>query len=334
LSRTESIVDLLIVGAGPTGISVGAAARAAGLSTLLVERGPLVAAMVEYPQEMLFFTTRDRLEIAGIPFAIPDEKPNRRQAIAYYQAVAASYELPVVLHEEVLAIERRDDGLLRVGGRDRERETERLARAVAVATGYFTWPKRLGVSGEDLPWVHARYREPWPHWNEDVVIVGGGNSAAETALDLWRRGARVTIVHRRAELKPTIKYWVRPDLENRIEEGSIAARFETRVVAFEAGNRVRVERHGEESVLPADAVYVLIGYRPDADLYRRAGVEVDPETLVPAYDEETCESNVPGLYLAGTIQAGRETHKVFIENSRDHGGRIVRHLAARLGRAD
>jgi thioredoxin reductase (NADPH) len=280
------ILDLLIVGAGPTGLAIGADARRAGLSTLLVDRGPLVASLVEYPQEMLFFTTRDRLEIADVPFAIPDEKPNRRQAIAYYQAVAVRHDLPISLHEEVTAVKPLTEGGFVVRGSGREGETERRARAVAIATGYFSWPRRLGVPGEELPWVHARYREPWGHWNEDVVIVGGGNSAAETALDLWRRGARVTLVVRRAELKPTIKYWVRPDLENRIEEGSIIALFESRVVGFEPG-RVVLERRGERSSLPADAAYTLIGYRPDVRLYREAGVRVDPESLVPEFDPES-----------------------------------------------
>jgi thioredoxin reductase (NADPH) len=321
-------VDLLVVGAGPTGIAVGAAARAAGLTTLLVDRGPLVAALVDYPSEMQFFTTRDRLEIAGVPFAIPEEKPNRRQAIAYYQAVAAAHQLPLALREEVVSVEPLD-GSFRILGRRSSAPTERRARAVAFATGYFSWPRRLGVPGEDLATVRNRYREPWSHFGERVVIVGGGNSAAEAALDLWRHGARVTIVHRRSELKPTIKYWVRPDVENRIAEGSITALFDTCVTAFEPG-AVVLDRDGASTRLEADAVYVLVGYRPDVDLYRAAGVRVDAETLVPEHDPESCETNVPGLYVAGTIQAGRDTHRIFIENSRDHGPRIAGHLVRRL----
>jgi thioredoxin reductase (NADPH) len=320
-------LDLLVVGAGPTGLAIGAEARRAGLKTLLVDRGPLVASLVDYPDEMLFFTTRDRLEIAGVPFAIPEEKPNRRQAIAYYQAVASRFALPFELHEEVLAVEPTSEGF-RVRGRGREGATERRTRAVAFATGYFAWPKKLGVPGEERAWVRARYRQPWPHFGERVAIVGGGNSAAEAALDLWRHGAQVTMIVRAPTLKPTVKYWVKPDLENRIEEGSIAARFETRVVAFEERG-LRLERRGEESLLAADAAYVLIGYRPDVERLERAGVRIDPVTLVPEHDPETCESNVPGLYVAGTLQAGGETHRIFIENSRDHGERIVRHLLAR-----
>jgi thioredoxin reductase (NADPH) len=326
---TAATWDLLVVGAGPTGIAIGAEARQAGLTALLVDRGPLVASLVDYPSDMLFFTTRDRLEIAGVPFAIPEEKPNRRQAIAYYQAVAARFELEIRLQEEIVAIERQPDGTFRVRGHGREGATERRARAVAIATGYYSWPKRLGVPGEELPWVHSRYREPWRHFGESVVVVGGGNSAVEAALDLWRHGARVTVVHRGRELKPTIKYWVKPDIENRIEEGSIAALLEARVTAFEPG-RVRVETAGGAVEVPADAAYVLIGYRPQVELYRSAGVRVDDETLEPAFDPESCETDVPGLYVAGTVQAGRETNRIFIENSRHHGRLIVEHLRRRL----
>lgn len=322
-------VDLLVVGAGPTGIAVGAEATRAGLSTRLVDRGPLVAALVDFPAEMEFFTTRERLEIAGVPFPLPEEKPNRRQAIAYYQAVAAKYDLPLALGQEVTAIVP-DGGGFSVRARDRDgRPVEHRARAVAVATGYFSNPLKLGVRGEDLPWVRSRYREPWPHFGESVVVIGAGNSGAEAALDLMRHGARVTLVHRGPAPKATIKYWLRPDLENRIAEGSIAARFGARVEAFEP-HAVRITVDGRSESIPADAAYVLIGYAPDPSLLVAAGVTVDPESLVPRFDEATCETDVPGLYVAGTVQAGRETHRIFIENSREHAPRLVAHLASRL----
>lgn len=336
MSATGATLDLLVVGAGPTGLAIGAEACRAGLSTLLVDRGPLVAALVEFPTAMQFFTTRERLEIAGIPFPLPEEKPDRRQAIAYYQAIARTFELELALHEEIASIAA-DAGVpggqsFVVRGRGRAGDTERRARAVAVATGYFSNPRRLGVPGEDLSFVRRRYREPWEHFGESVVVVGGGNSGAEAALELFRHGARVTLVHRGVEPKTTIKYWVRPDLDNRIAEGSIAARFEAEVTRFEPG-AVIVRRAGVEERLAAAAVYVLVGYEPEVELYRAAGVRIDPRTLVPDFDPESCESNVPGLYLAGTIQAGRETHRIFIENSRDHGERIVRHLVGRSERA-
>jgi len=319
-------LDLLIVGAGPTGIAVGADAVRAGLSTLLVERGALTQNLLDFPTFMTFFTTRDLLEIADIPFSVPDEKPDRRQALAYYRGVARRYALPLALHEEVLAVQRQPEGFV-VRARGVAGEVERRAAAVAFATGYFGQPKRLGVEGEDLPWVHARYQDAYRHFGERVVIVGGGNSAAEAALDLWRSGAAVTLVHRGQSVKETVKYWVKPDIENRIAEGAIAARFATRVTRFSRAG-VETEGPGGFEILPADAVYVLIGYLPDAALLARCGVRLDPETLVPAVDPETCESNVPGLYVAGTLLAGRDTGKIFIENSRDHGGRIVRHLLA------
>lgn len=332
VSRQQAdVIDLLVVGGGPTGIAIGAEARAVGLEVLLVDRGPLLANLLAFPTYMNFFTTRDLLEVAGIPFAIPQDKPDRRQAIAYYHSVARQFELPVAPHEEVLEAHRKD-GLFEVrtvrGGEERLLES----RAVALATGYFHRPRRLGVPGEDLPWVHSRYLEPYPHYDEDVVVVGGGNSAAETALDLWRNGARVTLVHRGEAVKRSIKYWLRPDFEHRVEEGSIAAAFGSRVRRF-GSHEVAIEGPQGGRILPAQAAYVLVGYTPDAELERRCGVEVEAETLLPSFDPLTCETNVPGLYVAGTLQAGRRTDKIFIENSRDHGKRIVRHLSQALGRS-
>lgn len=323
---TDPLLDLLVVGAGPTGIAIGAEARKQGLAVLLLDRGPLTASLASYPLFMTFFTTRDKLEIAGIPFTIPDEKPTRRQAMVYYRSVVSHYGIPVSQHEEVLTVTREGDGTFRVETRRRDGSPGlHRARAVALATGYFFNPRRLGVPGEDLPWVSYRYREPYVHYDQHVVIVGGGNSAAEAALELWRNDARVTLVHRRDRIKDTVKYWVKPDLENRIAQGSIAARFETVVTAFRPQG-VEIEQRGKREILPADAAYILIGYLPDVDFARRCGVDIEPESLVPVFDPETCESTVPGLYVAGTLQAGRNTGQIFIENTRDHGEKIVGHL--------
>lgn len=318
------VVDLLVVGAGPTGIAIGAEAKRAGMSVLLIERGPLTANLLEFPTYMTFFTTRDRLEVAGIPFAIPEDKPDRRQAIAYYHSVVRRFGIPVMPFEEVISARRVDDRF-EVLSRSVGLERTRSARAVALATGYFHLPRRLSVPGEDLPWVHSRYREPYGHFGQDVIVVGGGNSAAEAGLDLWRNGARVTLVHRGEALKSSVKYWLKPDFEQRVDEGSIAARFRSRVLAF-GSQGVEIEGPGGRELVSAAAAYVLIGYLPDADLERRCGIAIDPETLEPEVDSETCESNIPGLYVAGTVQAGRRTDRIFIENSRDHGRRIVRHL--------
>ncbi|HEX8099658.1 MAG TPA: YpdA family putative bacillithiol disulfide reductase [Actinomycetota bacterium] len=323
-------LDLLVVGAGPTGIAIGAEARRQGLSTLLVDRGPLTAAIQGYPTFMEFFTTRDRLEIANVPFTIPDDKPTRRQALVYYRFVADHYKIPLALYEDVVEVRKEGEEFVVHTRRANGAARTLRARAVALATGYFINPRRLGVPGEDLPWVSHRYKEPFPHFGQDVVIVGAGNTAAEAALDLWRNGVWVTLVHRGSALKPGVKYWLKPDMENRIEEGSIPARFNTLVRAFLPEGGVEIATPGGPEVLPAQAAYVLIGYQPDAEFERRCGVEVDPETLIPTYDPETCESNVHGLYVAGTLQAGRWTDRIFIENSRDHGPKIVAHLKERL----
>jgi thioredoxin reductase (NADPH) len=321
-------LDLLVIGAGPTGIAIGAEARKAGLDFLLVDRGPLVANLLAFPTFMKFFTTRDLLEVGGIPFAVPDDKPDRRQAITYYQSVARAFDLPVAVHEDVTEI-RRENELFSVRSRSADEELTRWTKAVALATGYFQNPRRLGVEGEDQAWVSYRYLEPYAHFGERVVVVGGGNSAAETALELWRNGAKVTVVHRGPTLKPSIKYWLKPDAENRIEEGSIEGCFSSTVACF-GDHEVEIESPEGRRRLAAEAAYILIGYTPEVDLLRQSGVELDNETLVPICNVETCESNVPGLYLAGTLQAGRRTDKIFIENSRDHGARIVSHLKAGL----
>jgi thioredoxin reductase (NADPH) len=340
LSRSRTLndpelLDLLVVGAGPTGIAIGAECRRTGLSVVLVDRGPLTAAIQAYPTFIEFFTTRDRLEIADVPFAIPEAKPTRRQALVYYRSVVERYAIPIALHEDVQRIERRGDEFAvhterRIAAGADAAPRVRRARAVAIATGYFDGWKQLGVPGEDQPWVHHRYVEPYPFFDRDVVIVGAGNTAAEAAVDLWRNGARVTLVHRREQVKAGVKYWLKPDVENRIAEGSIRARFRSVVRAFGRESVEIVTPEGEES-LPAQAAFVLVGYVPDAGFQRRAGIEVDPETLVPSFDPETCETNVPGLYVAGTIQAGRSIDRIFIENSREHGPKIVRHLRSRLG---
>ena len=320
----SDVLDLLVVGAGPTGIAIGAEAVRRGVGVLVMDRGPLTAAIQGYPTFMEFFTTRDRLEIADIPFTIPDDKPTRRQALAYYRMVVDRYQMPLALYEEVVDVRKEGEEFLVTSNKRQLR-----ARAVAVATGYFGNPRRLGVPGEDLPWVSVRYREAYPHYRQDVVIIGAGNTAAEAALDLWRNGARVTLVHRGPHVKPGVKYWVKPDIENRIEEGSIAARFNSTVCAFRDGG-VEIQGPGGLELLPAQAAYVLVGYTPEIELLQRAGVKIDSESLIPAYDPQTCESNIPGLYVAGTIQAGRRTDKIFIENSRDHGPLIVDHLSKRL----
>jgi len=330
----EQDLDLLVVGAGPTGIAIGAEAIRNDLSVLLVDRGPLVAAIQDYPTDLVFFTTRDLLEIADMPFGIPEDKPNRRQTIVYYRSVVERYGIPLALYEEVIAVHppAGEGGCFTVESIHRGEQRVRRARAVAIATGYFGNPDHLGVSGEELPWVHNRYVEPHRHFGEHVLVVGAGNTGAEAALDMWRNGAKVTMAIRSDEVKRSVKYWLKPDVENRIAAGSIDGRWHTVVRAFreEADHRL-VDLSGPdgEETLEVDAAYVFIGYEPDVTLQAEAGVEHDEETLVPQVDFDTCESNVPGLYIAGTLQAGKATNKIFIENSRDHAPKIIGDLLAR-----
>lgn len=323
----ERIWDVLVVGSGPTGLAVGAEAKRAGLSAVLIDKGALTANMLEFPTYMKFFTTRDRLEIGGLPFTVPDEKPDRQQALVYYRGVVRHHDLRVRTHEEVQRLESVEDGFV-VHTASSRGQRRRRARTVVIATGYFGHPRRLGVPGEDLGWVHARYREPYPHFDQHVALIGGGNSVCEAALELWRAGARVTLIHRRAEIKPTVKYWVKPDIENRIAEGSIAASLETTVERFEGGEVV-AGRHGETVRIAVDAAYVLIGYSIDADLLRGAGVAVSDPDLIPEFAEETGETNVTGLYVAGAVRSGVHTNRIFIDNSREHGAEIIANIAAR-----
>lgn len=325
-------MDLLVVGAGPTGIAIGAEARRRDLDVLLVDQGPALASLLAFPTHMRFFTTTDLLEIADVPFNIPEPKPDRRQAVTYYHSVIRQYRLPIETYRRVTAIRRQDgDGLsidfegARGGGSVR-------ARKVAVAMGYFEFPRHLGIEGEDLPWVHDRYLEPYPHFGEEVLVVGGGNSAAEAALELWRAGAEVTLVHRGVELKGSVKYWLKPDFENRAAEGAVEALYGTVVERFAGDGECHLRGPEGGAVRHFDAAYVLIGYEPDMGLFSDAGVEVDTHSLEPSIDAETCESNVPGLYIAGSLQAGLDTNRIFIENSRVHAVRIADDVARQLCR--
>jgi thioredoxin reductase (NADPH) len=347
--------DLIIVGAGPSGLSAAIAAKHTGLDYHVIEQGALVNSIYRFPPQMVFFTTPELLEIGGLPFISPYEKPTRVEALRYYRKVVDAFDLQISFGEAVRRVERgvaeRAAGKAGgVGGEERvftlETETtlgERRvwhARQVLLAIGYYDRPVRLGIPGEDLAHVHHYYSEPYAHFRQRVVVVGGANSAAEAALELYRAGVSVTLVHRGTELRSTIKYWVRPDIENRIKEGSIAARFATRVVEIKSTSVVVAPAGGEGSAgeagkaagveeIPADHVFLLTGYRADADLMRQAGITLN-EREAPFCDPETFETNVPGLFVAGGATAGVDTGTVFIENGRFHGEKIVQVIAGRL----
>ena len=321
--------DVLIVGAGPAGLAAAIAATKAGLSYQVVEKGALVNSLLHYPTEMVFFTTPELMEIGGLPFTSPNDKPSRMEALRYYRRATDTYKLDVHFDETVHALHREGDAFVVevVDRRDAPRSVR--ARAVVLATGAYDFANLMGVPGEDLPHVSHYYTAPHPFYRKRVVIVGGKNSAAEAALDLFRAGAHVTIVHRRPALGDSIKYWVKPDIENRIKEGSVAARFDTHVVEITA-THVIVECDGAHEELPADGVFLLTGYISDNRLLRAAGVEIDPDTSGPVHDLDTFETNVKGLYVVGAMVAGKASGRIFIENGRFHGQVAIDRIASTL----
>jgi len=327
--------DILIVGAGPAGLAVSIAAQKAGLDALIVEKGALVNSIAHFPTGMTFFTTPELLEIGGLPFVTPYEKPTRGEALRYYRRVADSYGLEIAFDEKVETITPDGDAFV-VRSRclapaRAAAEAVRRARHVVLASGYYDQPNRLGVPGEDLPHVSHYYDDPHPYYRKHVVVVGGKNSAAIAALELYRAGAAsVALVHRGPALSDSVKYWIKPDIENRIKEGSVRAFFETRVCEIRP-DRVLVTGQGRDvgADLPADAVFLLTGYLPDTKLLREAGVRVEPESLRPEHDPDTFETNVPGVFVAGSIVSGRDTNRTFIENGRFHGAAIVAAIRAR-----
>jgi thioredoxin reductase (NADPH) len=330
-----SIRDVIIVGAGPSGLAAAIACERRGLDYEVIERGVLVNSIFNFPAQMVFFTTPELLEIGGMPLVSPFEKPTRLEALRYYRRVVEACRLKVSLREPVLSVRPSGEGARAVlevrSAQDAGGERVQAARAVVLAVGYYHEPNRLGVPGEDLPHVQHYYKEAHPYYGQRVVIVGGANSAAEAALELYRSGARVTLVHRHDSLSSSIKYWVLPDIQNRMKEGSIAARMEATVRRITPGC-VEIEQGGRVEALPADAVLLLTGYHTDRGFLARCGVHIDPVSLRPAHDPETLETNVPNLFLAGGVVVGADSAPVFIENGRLHGEKVVSVIASRLGR--
>ncbi len=316
--------DYIVVGAGPCGIAVGAAARKAGASCLLFDKGPLTASILEYPYYMEFFSTARMLEIGDVPFTIPTDKPTRRDALAYYRFVVDHWDIPVHQYEGVEEITgTHGDFTVRTRTMAGEERTYR-ADAVVVATGGFHEPNLLRVPGEELPKVRHYYKEPYPYFDQDVVVVGGRNSAVESSLQMFRNGARVTLVHFEDSIDDGVKSWVVPDITNRIDRGEIASYFRHRVVEIKPESVVlRHEDTGERTEIDNDFVLAMTGWRADPELLRSLGVSIDEETGIPSHDPTTMETDVPGVYIAGVIAAGHDANKIFIENGREHGERIV-----------
>ena len=358
---TENQAPVAVVGAGPTGIACAIELGKRGIDAVCYDKGFLLDTLYHFPEEMRWFSTRDLLDIAGVPFATPEAHPTRLESLAYYRGVAEKFGVRVIPHARIVSIRAREgrgvvilsEAMNLVGGpvtrseaKDQggspvilseakdlpssgRKNSEISAPAAIIATGFFHNPRRLNVPGEDLPLVHQRYVSGYPFHGLDVVVVGSKNSAAEAALDLYRHGARVTLVARGPAISERVKYWIKPDLENRIAAGKIRALFHSRIVAIENG-AVRVEGPSGEKPLHADAVFPLIGYEPDFALFERCGILLEGPNRIPSHDLETLESNVPNLYLAGAILGGTEVGRIFIENSRHHAALIANSIDRRL----
>lgn len=314
-------LDLLIVGGGPIGIACALEAQNAGLDYLIVEKGCLVNSLYNYPKNMRFFSSSDLLEIAGVPFISKEVKPNRDEALEYYRRIVTSHQLAVNLFERVVAIEK-NEGVFEV---ITDKDTYR-ALQVVIATGFYDIPNYMGVPGESLPKVTHYYNDPHYYSCQKVVVVGASNSAVDAALECWRKGAEVTLVVRGEAIGNRVKYWVKPDIENRIAEGSIKAFFNSEIAEI-TENFVRIQTPDGQVVLENDYVLALTGYEPDFDFLTSVGIHLaEDATRKPQYNPETMETNIEGLYLAGVICGGMETHKWFIENSRIHAKQIIKHL--------
>ena len=316
-------VGAVIIGAGPCGLAASIALHRAGIANVIIERDCLVSGIASYPTEMTFFSTAEKISIGGVPFSIPAAKPSRRDALAYYRTVAQHYGVKVHQFENVETLEQLADGRWRLctktqAGAERVIETS----AVVMATGYFGLPNRLGVPGEMQSHVHYRFTEGHMGYDQDVVVVGGANSAVDAALELFRAGARVTLVHFDAELDPKVKPWVRPDIEGRIKDGAIIAQFNSRVTEI-GGDWVEIESDGVRQRIAAQHVFTMLGYMPETALLRQVNAPIDPETGIPTHNPATMETTLPGLFLAGVLASGFDANKTFIENGRFHGDLIV-----------
>ncbi len=364
--KGERLLDVVVVGAGPCGLATAVAAKEHGLRYAILDRACVTASLARYPCHMTFFSSVERLEIGGVPFTIPEPKPTRREALAYYRHVVRHHGLEIRQYEEVTEVTRepglrgtpsffrvrtqaRGPGAVSASGprslngdgaqdsgrlHEPGRAAELVARAVVIATGGFGDPNRLKLSGEPDGYpdkiIHY-YQEPYPYFDQDVLVVGGGNSAVETALDLYRNGARVRMVHFGYNFDRGVKPWVRPDIDNRLASGEILMQWGSRVAGVGPGTVTIVEEEtGTATEAANDWIFAMTGWRPDHTLLERLGVESHPETGVPARDPTTMETTVPGVYIAGVIAAGFDANKIFIENGREHGARIAAHLAGQI----
>lgn len=317
--------DIVIVGGGPIGIACALECKKPGLNYVVIEKGTLTNSLYNYPKNMTFFSSSEKLEIDDIPFICNKPKPNRDEALEYYRRVATSNALNINLYETVLKIDK-EAAIFKIET-DKQRYS---AKNVIIATGFYDIPNLLHVPGEDLPKVSHYYKEAHPYSMQDVIVVGASNSSVDAALEIWRKGGHVTMVVRGDTIGERVKYWVRPDIMNRIEEGSIKAYFNSEIIEI-TETSVRIKTPKGKTTLQNDFVVALTGYQPDFNFLKTIGVDLsNDDKMIPNYNPETMETNVEGLYLAGVICGGMETHKWFIENSRIHAKIIIEHIHSKL----
>ncbi|AZB21158.1 YpdA family putative bacillithiol disulfide reductase [Kaistella haifensis] len=314
------ILDVLIIGAGPIGLNCAMEAEKNGLSYVIIEKGTIVNSLYNYPLYMRFFSTADKLEIAEIPFITTSPKPGRQDALEYYQGIARQKALKIKLYEKVVNISKNERFEIQTS------KAKYLAKNVIIATGFYDIPKLLNVPGENLPKVKHYYTEPYPYANQKIVVIGASNSAVDAALETYRKGADVTMIIKGSEISNSVKYWVKPDIENRIAEGSIKAYFNAEMQEIRDSAVIFKDDRGSIHEIENDFVLAMTGYLPDFDFLKNSGILLRNENLIPMYNPETMETNIENLYLAGVVCGGKDTHLWFIENSRIHANLIMRHI--------
>jgi len=318
------MLDILIIGGGPIGLNCALEAQKNNLSYLVIEKGTIVNSLYRYPLYMKFFSTAEKLEIDGIPFISSAPKPGRQEALEYYQGIARQRDIKINLYEKVEKVCKENDFF--------EIETTKgkySAKNVVISTGFYDIPNLMNIPGENLPKVKHYYTEPYPYAQQKIVVVGSSNSSVDAALETYRKGAEVTMIIRNSGISDSVKYWVKPDIENRISEGSITAHFNSELIEIKEKTVIFKDEKGEIHEINNDFVLAMTGYLPDFDFLRNSGIELQGECLNPFYHSENMETNIPGLYLAGVVCGGKDTHLWFIENSRIHAEMIIRNILAR-----
>lgn len=318
------ILDILIIGAGPIGLNCALEANKNNLNYLIIEKGTIVNSLYNYPLYMKFFSTADKLEIDEIPFISAAPKPGRQEALEYYQGIARQKNLNINLYEKVLKVFKNNEIF--------EIETSKskhYAKNVIISTGFYDIPNLMNIPGENLEKVKHYYTEPYPYARQKIVVIGSSNSSVDAALETYRKGADVTMIIRNSEISSSVKYWVKPDIENRIAEGSITSYFNSELIEIKENSVIFKDKDGKINEIENDFVLAMTGYLPDFDFLKNSGIELQGDCLNPFYNTETMETNIPNLYLAGVVCGGKDTHLWFIENSRIHAEMIVQHILSK-----